>query len=193
MGGKKSTVWTRARSSRSRNTPASENLSNPSRRSGCAIGGRAWRAWTRSSGESFEAQPAQVAYFVRRTSLDMVWRMIPRLRPSRLHARAAGSAWSSSAFSAAPPRAPAGCLPLRREDAGGPALIGGDRLEGRQESLLLAGEDGAEIQEEGVAAHAGEDWRLGATERCGQGPRSLAGGVHGRRPGRQVLRGERAA
>src|ERR1700682_3978949 len=61
MGAKKSTVWTSARSSARRKTPASSNVSLPTRSRGSEITGSAASARDRSPGPIFDAQPAQRA------------------------------------------------------------------------------------------------------------------------------------
>src|SRR5689334_5263053 len=72
MGAKKSTVWTRARSSDSRKTPASSKVSRPTIRRGSFLTGSAASARERSPGPIFDAQPAQRANSVRRNSSSRV-------------------------------------------------------------------------------------------------------------------------
>src|ERR1700693_3114268 len=61
MGAKKSTVWTSARSSDRRKTPASSNVSLPTSNRGSEITGSAASARDRSPGPIFDAQPAHRA------------------------------------------------------------------------------------------------------------------------------------
>src|ERR1700686_139646 len=61
MGAKKSTVWTSARSSDRRYTPASSNVSLPTSSRGSDITGSAASARDRSPGPIFDAQPAHRA------------------------------------------------------------------------------------------------------------------------------------
>src|SRR5687767_9996015 len=66
IGAKKSTVCTSARSSDTRKTPASSNVSRPTSRRGSSRRGRGARARARSPGPILAAQPAQRAKAVRR-------------------------------------------------------------------------------------------------------------------------------
>src|SRR5580658_6351368 len=58
IGVKKSTVWTSARSAERRNTPASSDLSKPTRRFGFTLRGRRRSTWSKTFGLNLDAQPA---------------------------------------------------------------------------------------------------------------------------------------
>src|SRR6266566_2287408 len=72
MGAKKSTVWTSARSSERRKTPASSKVSLPTSNRGSEFTGSAASARDRSPGPIFDAQPAHRANEVRRKSSSRV-------------------------------------------------------------------------------------------------------------------------
>src|SRR6185312_10269724 len=72
MGAKKSTVWTSARSSDSRKTPASSNVSEPTRRRASIWRGSGASTWNRSPGPILDAQPAHLANAVSRNNSSRV-------------------------------------------------------------------------------------------------------------------------